>query len=234
MENEHINSRILRVWNDYLTQSGEYLPTLYPKFSKGGILFIGLNPGFSDRAFKKILEGTKYQGINIKERLNRKNNDFDFLIWLEGRANEKDACDYFNKFHEISEELKIHYQHIDLFYFRETNQNKAKERIGYYDKNRMFILNDFALSQLKIVVDIIKEINPEVIIVVNAFASDIINKCELFKIDEKKFEINGWDLLEISNNKIPIIFSSMLTGQRALDNHSFRRLKWLIKKSIKI
>ena len=129
MENEHINSKIIKVWDDYPTESGEYLPILYPEFSQGGILFVGLNPSFSDKSFKKILKGTKYEGINIKEKLNKKNNDYDFLIWQEGRANEKDACDYFAKFHDISNHLKLPYQHIDLFYFRETNQKEAKKKL---------------------------------------------------------------------------------------------------------
>lgn len=232
MENERINSKILKVWNDYPTDSGKYLPILYPKFNKDEILFIGLNPSFSDKAFKKILKGTKYENIDIKEKLNKK-KDYDFLIWLESRANEKDACDYFAKFHEISEDLDLHYQHIDLFYFRETNQKEAKKRIGNYNKKRKFLLNNFALSQLQIVIEIINQINPKTIIVINAFASNIINECDLFKINKNEFEINGYDILEINHKTIPIIFSSMLTGQRALDNHSLRRLKWIIHKSIK-
>jgi len=234
MENESINLKIIKVWNDYPTESGKYLPILYPKFNQGRILFIGLNPSFSDKVFKKILKGTKYEGINIKEKLNRKNKDYDFLIWLESRAaNEKDACDYFAKFHNISESVKLPYHHIDLFYFREKTQKETKKRIGVFNKKKEFLLNDFALSQLRIAKEIINEINPRIIIVANAFASDIINKHDLFKIDKSKFEVNGYDFLEINHNKIPIIFSSMLTGRRALDNHSFRRLKWIINKAIK-
>lgn len=228
MKNKDINSKILKVWNDYPTESGEYLPILYPEFKKGGILFIGLNPSFSDKASKKILKGTKYKDINIKEKLSKNNKDYDFLIWQEGRANEKNACDYFAKFHSISKDLNLHYQHIDLFYFRETNQKESKKRIVRKKK-----LNNFALSQLQIVIEIINKINPKAIIVGNAFASDIINECGLFKINKNKFDINGYDILETNHNTIPIIFSSMLTGQRALDNHSFRRLKWIINKSIK-
>jgi hypothetical protein len=72
MENEQINLKILKVWDDYPNESGIYNPILYPKFNQEGILFIGLNPSFSDKEFKKILKGTKYEGINIKEKLNKK------------------------------------------------------------------------------------------------------------------------------------------------------------------
>lgn len=70
MKNEHINSMILKVWNDYH-------PILYPEFRKGEILFIGLNPSFSNKAFKKILKGTENQGINIKEKLKTKERKND-------------------------------------------------------------------------------------------------------------------------------------------------------------
>jgi hypothetical protein len=56
----------------------------------------------------------------------------------------------------------------------------------------------------------------------------------LFNINKNNFKENGRDILEIRNNKIPILFSWMLTWQRALDNHSFRRLIRIIKKIVKI
>ncbi len=121
-----------------------------------------------------------------------------------------------------------------MFYFRETNQGETKKRIGYPNNKEKSILNKFALAQLDILKEIIIGINPKVIVVVNAFASDIINDYGLFKINKNEFEMEGYDILEIDNKNIPIIFSSMLTGQRALDNHSLRRLKWIIKKSITI
>ena len=80
--------------------------------------------------------------------------------------------------------------------------------------------------------EMIKEINLKVIVVANAFASCIMKNCDLFKIKKDRFEANGWDTLRVHNDEIPIIFSSMLTGQRALDNHSFRRLQWLINKAV--
>ena len=56
-----------------------------------------------------------------------------------------------------------------------------------------------------------------------------LNCYDILKITQEKFEKEGYDILEINNKKIPILFSSMLTGQRALDTHSLRRLKWHIK-----
>ncbi|MBK5190156.1 MAG: hypothetical protein JJE19_01465, partial [Methanosarcinales archaeon] len=51
--NEIINGKILKVWEDYQKESGDYLPILYPPFKRDGILFIGLNPSFNKTFFEK-------------------------------------------------------------------------------------------------------------------------------------------------------------------------------------
>ena len=125
MENNSINKKILNIWEDYPDESGKYHPILYPDFNKDGILFIGSNPSFSKKGFKKILDKTKDQNINIEKKLDRNNRDdgiFNFLIQIEKRANK--IYNYFAKFREISESINLPYQHIDLFYFRKTNQRK--------------------------------------------------------------------------------------------------------------
>lgn len=195
MDNDYINSKIIDVWKRYPKESGERWPILYPEFNGVGVLFIGLNPSFSDKAFKTIFKGTKYENEDIK-KLIRGDENFnpeicDFLIQFEKKANEKNAYPYFKRFYKISEELGLPHQHIDLFYFRDTTQNEAKKRVGEYDKNGKFVLNRFGESQVKIALEIIPEISPKVIVVVNAFASDIINDCGLFRVNNNTFEENG-------------------------------------------
>lgn len=231
MENKRINEKILNVWKNYPEESGEYHPILYPIFKKGGILFIGLNPSSSEKTFKKVFKGTK---VNMEEKLNRDSKDICFLIGEGKKVYKEDTCDYFNKFRDISKKSGSDFQHIDLFFFRLTKQKEAKEKIEIECKKKgdTFNFNDFGEKQLEIANEMISEISPEVIVVGNALASAIINNYDLFKINDKTFEKEGYDILEIKNKKIPIIFSSMLTGQRALDNHSLRRLIWQIKRVI--
>jgi len=170
-----------------------------------------------------------------KENLNKKNKKL--IIKLEKKAIEKYS--YYKKFGKISEYVnELPWQHIDLFFIRATKQEDLKQKIsknGKSTNNKEVELNDFALEQLRIVNEMIEIINPKVIIVVNALASKIIlQESNIFKISkEEVFEKKGYDYLEINNKKIPILFSSMLTGQRALDNHSFRTLKWQIKRILK-
>ena len=245
MENEAINSKILELWKTYSSECGDQNPVLYSEFKKNGILFIGLNPSSSDKYLKKISKETDINRSpeDIKGKLRDKNKpDIDFLISLEDKANK--VSPYFKKIKEISNELKKRYHHIDLFYFRDKTQEEAKKKIGVSVEKgkKIHKLTPFAINQLNIAIDIIEEINPEVIVVINALSSDIIkeipnshidNLSDRFEIsDEPFFDDNGYDLLELKFNKkkSPILFSSMLSGQRALDKHSYRMLKWHINK----
>jgi hypothetical protein len=65
------------------------------------------------------------------------------LIWESNRANKKGIHAFFTKFHHIAEKIELTYQHIDLFYFRETNQKEAKKIVDYNDINHIPLLNDF-------------------------------------------------------------------------------------------
>lgn len=242
MENQKINQKILNLWEKYHDKIDNYnpdlLPMLYSKFEKNSVLFIGVNPSFNITELNKIVKKCTKKKINIKEKVlkNNKEIDCDFLIKLEKWCNEDHP--YFYKFKKLAEELNFTYQHVDLFYFKETSQKKFKEMIreknkrGDGKKKQKFELNDFGKEQLKLTKEIIEEINPKLIVVCNAFASDIIDDSDLFSIDKSHFEKYGYDFLKMKNEKIPIVFSSMLTGQRALDNHSFRRLKWIMRKII--
>lgn len=64
----------------------------------------------------------------------------------------------------------------------------------------------------------------------NAFASDIIKKEFKGLIDDSEFEKTGFDKIKINGNNISIFFCGMLSGKRALDCESKRRLIWQINK----
>jgi hypothetical protein len=96
------------------------------------------------------------------------------------------------------------------------------------ENNREFFKKQLAISK-----DIIEEAIPRIVVVNNTFARDLMLGT---RGEEKLFEFEFSDVLgthKIVNNKalgeIPVFFTSMLTGQRALDNGSFERLGWHIK-----
>jgi len=245
----------------------KYWPILYPEFKTKGLLFIGLNPSAKFDALAELELGEVLEKKNKKEKkemidkrateiegkLNRAQNNLkkNWIIELERKA--IDGYDYYQKFRDIADELKTDFQHIDLFFFRDTSQEDAKKTIGYKELEKecdvmgtgkkKVAVNKFAVVQLEVAKAMIEEINPRVIVVVNALASDIINCCvnckdkegkkenKLFEVDTGSFDVCGYDFLKLGKKSYPIIFSSMLSGQRALDRHSLRRLKWIIKRA---
>lgn len=197
-------------------------PILPEVVDKNSLLFIGINPSFKKGS--KIQENEKPIGFYQKKLKN--NRDIQ----------------YFEKMKNVAEYCKTDWTHLDLFFIRETKQELI-ESLSY---NSIEFLN----AQLKISFEIIKRAKPKLIIVANAFASEFFGKKKETK--HKKldkiwfgtdfyFENNIWKKettfnseigtyeIELYNNLVPIIFSGMLSGQRALDIGSFERLKWQTK-----
>lgn len=166
------------------------------------ILFIGINP--STTVDKK-------EGYSLDQRGNK--------------------FPYFKKMEEVSIYSKADWTHLDLLYFRET------EQITIYD-----ILNKengvaYIWEQLQLTDKLIKEASPKVIVVCNALAATFLGKEQ-----DKQKNTNVWlgydfifdnTLGTYTWNDIPVFFSGMLSGQRALDKGSFERLKWHIKQVLK-
>ena len=117
------------------------------------------------------------------------------------------------------------YEHVDIFFLRETNQTEVKKVI--FDKGES--LNEFAKAQIKLSFKIIEETKPKVILVINALASKIYYNEFLHN---QNINENGYYFTNIGRRKIPTFLSGMLTGQRALDNYSLERLGWHIKQVI--
>lgn len=168
------------------------------------LLFVGLNPSYSNK------------------------NDVGRFFYKNEQ--EGDVHKYFKKFQEISISSNIKWAHTDLLFLRETKQDKI-ETI-YSLKNG----TEFIYEQLLISKKIIELSKPKIIIVNNSLSRkylgfEKINNVNIwigldFKFDEKI----GTHRI-VNNEKLentPIFFTSMLTGQRALDKGSFERLKWHI------
>lgn len=178
---------------------------------KKSLLFLGINPSYSGE------------------------NKSRHFYTLSQRENEYKR--YFSKFEEISKDVDLIWSHIDLLFLRETKQ-KFIDEIIRKETNGL----EFIWQQLQVSKKILEEINPKIIVVSNTKARQFLGK-------EKKNGKNiwlGYDF-EFNDNigtyqikskdsnlyNTPVFFSSMLTGQRALDNGSFERLKWHIKRTLK-
>ena len=128
----------------------------------------------------------------------------------------------------------MRWSHIDLLFVRWTNQKEVEQIMS--EKNGV----EFLWKQLLISKQIIEESNPKIIVVNNSFARKLLGFDKSIK-NGQVFDIwMGFDFkfdnkigtYRITNNEIlngtPVFFTSMLTGQRALDNGSYERLIWHI------
>lgn len=230
MINSKINSKIVALWNRYFEgREDVYAPLFYDNLKTDSLLFVGVNPSFSVSGYKSVMKDTEYESLNpgvffTWKNISSNSKYIDDCIAVERYAKEK-YKQYFKRMGDISKAVGLPWYDIDTFLYKETSQKDFVKRI--YDKSK---LNSFARDQLEIFNEVLESSKPKVIVVANAFASGIIQ--DEFK-DQLSFdEERGYHLLELSEVKTPIFFSSMLTGQRALDIGSYERLVWHIKQAV--
>ena len=224
---EEYEEKVLNIWERYkklsflneVSHRYRKSPLLPKSVNKNTLLFIGTNP-----SFRKEAEMPK--------------NEIEFY---EIDKNKK-QIQYYEKFKDIARFCNAgnNWSHLDLLFIRETKQGEIR-KLTYTDQGI-----DFFKEQLDISFDIIEKAIPKILIVSNALAAEFFGKKKAkhsklvkiwkgFDLDfNKNFnnKIGTYEIL-INGKHIPIIFSGMLSGQRALDIGSFERLKWQIKYILK-
>lgn len=137
---------------------------------------------------------------------------------------------YFDSIIKFRKEIPISsdFCHHDILFVRHTNQ---KEILSALEQAKF---HDFFIEQLLLSRDIILAAEPKLIVVLNAGARDIIQKYMFpFSWDNDFDKDLGAIMLKRENGMtIPVIFSGMLSGQRAMDFGTKRTLLWHIQKII--
>ncbi len=242
-----INEKIKTIWKKNQTHKKTKTslalartPMLYPSdFISNSVLFIGLNPSYSPKEMNKVCISNGINGIkNINNlfkfsSLKDRNLEKKILNIEENARHGDKPHKYFHKFCEITKHIngsleKIKWEHIDLLYIRETNQNNIKGIIEYKESNNTISVNKFATDQINLTMKIIDDIQPIIIVIVSALVYKILNN-----LDNNKF-INDFDDKRGCwfYKNIPVLASGMLSGRRALDNGSFEVLIWNIKRIV--
>jgi hypothetical protein len=87
------NREILTLWDKYHPNEGSTLaPMVYPPMQQGALLFIGLNPSFSERIFKKILGMTEFATLDpwaFYRWRSRRAFDLETAVRIEQLAKQK-------------------------------------------------------------------------------------------------------------------------------------------------
>lgn len=178
------------------------------KITTDGILFVGLNPSFVD------------------------NTPTNSVSFYDVEISKEEYKRYFGKFADVAKKTNLPWAHIDLLFLRETNQNLIDEIMQ--EQNGV----DFIYEQLMISKQILEVAKPRVIVVCNTKARQFLGR-------DKTNELNVWMGHDFVSDEaigtdrvctpwsglkgVPVFFTSMLTGQRALDKGSYDRLIWHIK-----
>lgn len=186
------------------------------------LLFLGMNPSFGGDIINGILPWTK--------------------------ETSKDHS-YFKPFFSIEEQLKEDYQidlkwtHFDLFVFRETKQSNIKKLFMDNEEGRVFLFQQFEILKERLL-----RTKPKVIVASNALIRTFFGlnrhhdkngkEVGVWLGDWIKFEFDktiGTHVIsepaELEGTKI--FFTSMLSGQRALDLGTRERLVWHIAEVLK-
>lgn len=180
---------------------------------EGCLLFVGMNP-----SYKKGEPVADILGYNL---------------------DDKNIHQYFKKARDIADNMNLPFGHHDLFPVRETSQ-KVIEGMFDVKKDGQIVpkgdYKDFINKSLLWSEQSIISCEPRAIVVINAFASRILFDCRVngksllgFVPNKKWCEELGVDFVPINDKMVPVLFSGMLSGQRALDNYSERRLHWHIR-----
>lgn len=169
------------------------------------IMFIGLNPSYPHKDYE------------MSERIFY--NEY-----------EQSIHPYFKQIEHLHANLEcdISWTHFDLLILRETQQSVVKKLSSQPDV-REFLKRNLALSKL-----VIESSKPKIIVVANTMSRELLQSPEWcgysLDWDDKIGTYRFAKGMALSDT--PVFFSSMLSGQRALDIGSRERLIWQIRKTL--
>jgi len=231
---KEINDRYIELWKEYENKVDK-VPSLLPELKTNTLLFIGINPSCSyleekletigsDLTTEEFLEWTyslteeKREEIKDERRVSR-------------GQDEESAYGYFKPFYKISRDVmndEHEWEHLDVFRTIASNEEDLTERLKMNSEGKE--LSEFGEKQFEFFHELLKKLNPQIIVVQNAKASKIIK--HRLNINDNNFrKKQGFHIKKVNKRDVPIFFSGMLSGHRALDTGSKKRLIWHIKKA---
>ena len=218
---EQYNQAILSLWKlefDNAIKSTENTNVKFKQFCfhvnqvESPIWFFGMNPSLP-KPTNDFISQTSYINDNLIVEL--KNEQ---VRMHENHPYFEAAIKFFKKDVGI-QELEIPVFH-DLYPVRHTKQKEFVQFIKHEENKEFREKLDEATKNL------IDGIMPDIIVIANAKASELMQKIFFVDSDAEKIKLNGETkrTYRLNGKKTDMIFSSMLSGQRALDTYSRSRL----------
>ncbi len=156
------NEKLRIIWDN--NKCGiEISPVYQAQVRKNTVTFLSLNPSLLPSE-----KGKASLGNNIHP-------PFPMIDCMKESPNP-----FYNKFYEINKKIiNEQWTVIDLLYIRDSNQKKIEEI--YNTENGKYFIN----AQVQLTLDIIKKIQPKLVIVSNRFVETILLEFEEFKANAK-------------------------------------------------
>lgn len=197
-----------------------YSPSHFKKDAE--VLFVWMNPAGR--------EGDEFRYLDRKWISDK---DIEYIVgqhnWAINWDTENNDGWYLKYYWIFTKLFWDNWNSIDLFVFRWTNQKELEILLDKDGGNKFF------LDQYNICISLINYLNPKIIVFVNAAASKYIMK-KWYSKTESEISMNWcWNIpdnVPIENKKIPVLFTSMLSWQRALDVSTRSMLVWNINRLI--
>ncbi len=224
-----INSDLASLWREtFGSDSQAYAPLPYTVPTRDAIVFIGMNPSFSSRGWKSLLQRVARPDIDPKSFFKWPSpEDFDEQLAHKLEALAREHYPFFAPHKALAAALKLKWEHIDLFAYRETDQSKAKSLVVANESEVR--LTKFGEDQFKLFEEVLALAQPRAVVVVNALASQIYRARRKPQFDSSAGHYIDQALTE---RPVPVFFSGMLTGARALDRFSKDRLFWQVANAL--
>lgn len=245
IELKNYEERLKKIFNKQAYDGEEILDLIEKGYTapesivKNAILFVGINPSLGRG--KEPIRGF------YKDPLREEDNSIPYFDKMKEVG---------KKLHEYDSTRKLAFASFDLLYFQETHQRSVDSLLRVEKKNGKGGL-DFIWEQLELSQKILEEAQPQILVVSNTKARQFLgrdmkqnkkgerdmkqNKKEEWDNEwlgytfepevDKEFgthKITGNNLFKTRLVGTPVFFTSMLSGQRALDNGSYERLVWHI------
>ncbi len=200
-------------FENFFDKFSDYAPKIeigdFDDTVRNGLLFVSCNPSGTDTDFYE------------------QNNKIDYkeVMWY---PKKKDTSGFLDALKKFSEKCGYggKYSKLDVFCVVKKAQKQVIKH--YSDKNNKSLYE----KMFTIFVDTVEKIQPEVIVVANAFIRDLFQNDfkDIIRYDKNQDLEYGGHRAKFGEHETYIFFTSMLSGGRALDVGSREVLEWAVNR----
>lgn len=215
-----INAALFELWDKHCNpKTDRYVPLVCGQPQRGGLVFVGFNPSFSDQGWALLMEKWQESGkkpVNAKRfyrwRSGMRLADFDVALALELAAFARRHLAFFQPCRDLAAALSLGWEHLDLFAYQAARQADAEARL-FKRPLHTHQLSEFGAPQVELFRELLPLTRPRAVIVANELAGHVYRTYW-----KPTFNQDGGHYFDrIGGLPVPIFFSGMLTGRRAFD-----------------